>query len=218
MALFTFGCMVTLLLSWLYKPTWLSKTSRAAKRSGGWFGKRQPALRPEAQYWQWATRSLAPRLAAAGSTPEEGVEAAAWLERFSEPEARNFMQTILTLCETAQLDPNWLLDENVDFARRQAVDALMLAYGLSLWRGKKIEAREALEAWRAAPNKKNNRVWGAQLFSNLLSAGVITMPPELALATAKETQAHIAQAIVTAEAENSAAFNTVLVKMKAGLT
>jgi len=216
MALFLFGSLLTLLLSWLYKPSWLSKTSRPKKRTTGILGLGRPNIRPEALYWQWATHSLATRLAASGSTPEEGVEAAAWLERFSEKDAQDFMHTIETLCESAQLDLYWWVDENAGLMRRQAVDALMLAYGLSLWRGKKIEARKDFEAWRATPNKKDHRTWGAQLFSNLLSAGVIAMPPELALATSKETQTYISEAILTAETENSAAFNMVLVRMKAG--
>jgi hypothetical protein len=89
---------------------------------------------------------------------------------------------------------------------KQAVEEAVGLYCLAAWKGRDVRPFVAYRAWQSAPGKKENQAFAQRLYSKLVGAGLATATPDLLLASEKERQAYVAEAIEAADAQDPKAF------------
>ena len=205
---------------WYLKPGWLSKESRdratsavtaSTARPRGWLGKiRLPFQKDNelaTQFKQWVDQAeLSKQTKFYKELPSDAAEFTAWLEDLSEDKLTEFVEELSAFCRAQGFKLAWLMDPNTPDNMKGAVEDAVLLHSLAAWRARDIQPLLAYKAWQAAPNKPENQAFGQRLYGKLVEAGLATAPADLMLASAKERQAYVAQAINAAAAEHQDTF------------
>jgi hypothetical protein len=213
MALFVTGVILTVVILWWRKPSWITHTPDIRQLISPQGPVRSKQVASD-QYKHWLAEHWAVGITALGPVaPDEQARATAWLEQLPDYDIEAFIQTVSALCESALLDPAWLLDKDAPEAQRHTAEALVAGYALALWRGRVFRARAAYHAWLTAPNRRDNQAWGVKFFGQLVANNLATMPAEMTLAPSRQTQSYIVKAIKTAAATTPAAFESALLEI-----
>jgi hypothetical protein len=151
----------------------------------------------------WANEAdLAKKSALYKSLPEEASGFAAWLANLSDTQAAHFANGLAAFCRSQNMELVWLFDAKAEPETKDALDGVVVLYSLAAWKGHMAQPLASFQAWQAAPQKGENRVFGHKLYIKLVEAGLLKPSAEMMLASEKERQAHIIQAIQGAAAQN----------------
>ena len=216
---------------WLWKPSWLSKSSRdkaasrvtqttskvtettketVAKTRGRLGSLRLPFPKRKdlaTQFKEWVGEAnLAKRTAVYKGLPKDAASFTDWLQGLPDEDLAGFVKELAAFCKGLDFELAWLVDPEVTGEMKQAVEEAVGVYCLAAWKGREVGPFVAYRAWQSAPGKKENQLFAQKLYSKLVEAGLATSTPDLLLASEKERQAYVAEAIEAADAQAHKAF------------
>ncbi len=146
----------------------------------------------------------------------------AWLEGLSAEDAKTFVRAVSDFGSSLNVERAWLLDgrmdddPELDKGVRDAMSLYCMAYWKATQVQDEVEIFAVFQEWQAAPHKRKHRELTQKLFARLVEDALISMPPELHLASRKKRQNYAVRAIRDFAAKDRAAFNAVLAQVLAG--
>jgi len=216
---------------WLWKPAWLSKASRekaatqvtqttskvtettketVAKTRGRLGRVRVPFRRRKdlaTQFKEWVGQAeLAKRTTVYKGLPKDAAGFTDWLQGLSDQDLGGFVQEVSAFCKGLDFELAWLVDPEVGGEMKQTIEEAVGVYCLAAWKGREVRPFVTYRAWQSAPGKKENQAFAQRLYSKLVDAGLATSTPDLLLASEKERQAYVTEAIKAAEAQDPKSF------------
>ncbi|MEW5983027.1 MAG: hypothetical protein AB1806_11755 [Acidobacteriota bacterium] len=223
---------------WAPKPPdtteWTGKASQASKKASAKAGEMYRGLRGRLkfrrdtrelakQFKQWVVGSaLGDRKQMYDGLPSSAAGFATWLHDLSPTELEDFTRGVARFCGQLNFDIAWLT--NTQLARepelKQTVEDATLLYSLAAWRAGRVQRQVrnflAYQDWLTKPERHKD--FGQQLYRALLDAKLMSVPPELYLASEKERLAQAVAAIRKVADDDPAAFRAVLHQLGAGVT
>jgi hypothetical protein len=167
------------------------------------------------QFKQWVTEAALPkRTELYSSLPTSAEGFAIWLSGLSDKELEQFTHRVAQFCASLNFDLAWLTDAQVsrEPELRQAVEDAVLLYSLATWRANNVQQDVtsflAYQAWLANPSR--HKALGQELHQLLIQRGLVTVPPEMYLASEQERLEQAAIAIRKVADEHPAAFRAAL--------
>lgn len=193
------------------------KKARASetKKTGGWFNRlKAPFQKKPRQELAWLFDKKT-RPASLENRPSEPnrTELSAWLTGLSDAAATQLANDLAAFVGCYDLELNWSTDEKIISELRIDLEELVMLYSRAARQAGRLQALAALQHWQAAPLQPENRNFARQLFAGLVSAGLASAPGELLLASDKERESHVGQAIQSALVENRAAVLALLTEI-----
>lgn len=148
------------------------------------------------QFKVWASEAVpAKKTQFYKSLSEEAAEFSAWLETLSDQELNAFVQKVDSFCNRLDFELNWLVDPKLNNGLKQPLEETVILYSLTTWKAREAQALARYVAWQSAPDKKQNRDFAKQLYAKLMDRGLVSPSPNVLLASEKDRQAHMNQAI-----------------------
>lgn len=211
----TFVLVIALvILAWFFfKPDWAppppekqikDKLTRQAGRlkeqSSGWVNRVEPFWKKKASLGRllmsWAlNEDLVSILGVSPSQKEMLAVFQAWIEQLSDAEVGNFAKELDVFCRQQAVDIRWLIDDKGRDDMQKALSDLVLFYGMAVRERANSLPAAALRAWQDAPNAKENRSFGTQLYILLVDEKLISTPAQLLFVPEKERYAHLVNEI-----------------------
>lgn len=182
-----------------------------AAKSRGRLGKvRLPFRRRKdlaTQFKEWVDEAaLDKRTAVYKGLPKDATGFTDWLQALSDQDLAGFVQELSAFCKGLDFELAWLVDPERGGELKQAVEEAVGMYCLAAWKGREVRPFVTYRAWQSAPEKEENQAFAQQLYSKLVETQLATWTPDLLLASEKERQAYVAEAIEAAEAQDPKAF------------
>ncbi len=168
------------------------------------------------RFRQWTTESEAARARLTTNLPEWTNGFSTWLRGLSDREAVEFSQDVAQFCASQNFNIAWLNDPQVssDPQLKQAVEDAVLLYGVAWWRADQVQsdvqAVLRLKAFLAAPNKRENKAFGQELFSGLVAKKLVIVPSSLMTASEKERLYYMTRSIEQISQRHPDEFSQVL--------
>jgi len=140
-----------------------------------------------------------------------------WITTLSDNGAQALTQQLIDFCHNLNVELMWLLDKGLekDPELKQTIGEIAVGYATACW--KAAQAQEDLKTYQSYlsllenPTSKENRVLSQSVFTELVKRGLTpAVKAELFLATDKERQEHVLEAIKKAAEKDRKAFNQVL--------
>ncbi|MDE3091922.1 MAG: hypothetical protein KGJ80_21325, partial [Chloroflexota bacterium] len=173
------------------------------------------------QFKQWVAEAALPKRAELyGSLPTSAEGFGIWLSGLSDKELEQFTQRVAQFCASLNFDLAWLTEAQVsrEPELRQAVEDTVLLYSLAAWRANNVQQEVttflAYQEWLANPNQ--HKTFGQELHQALIQRGLVTVPPDLYLASEQERVEQAAIAIRKVADEHPAAFRAALHRVTKG--
>ena len=123
----------------------------------------------------------------------------------SDEAASQLSDELAAFCQSQHLELAWLFDEKTEVELRTGLEELVILYSQAVFKGRSAQPLAALQRWQAAPLQPENRNFARQLYTRLVSAGLVSVPGDLLLASDQERTNHVTQAIQSMMVENRAA-------------
>jgi len=204
-------------LAWIiFKPDWLPtppdnnvtkvvnhEAEQLQRQSTGWaqrasrLWQKNTSLGALLKTWL-AQDSLVQKVALAAQPLPAFAGLQTWATNLSEAEAEQIAGELHPFCAARGIKLRWLFEENLGADLRAMMTHLVLFYCLAACERKNAQHLAALQNWEEAPQTKENRAFGGQLFVTLANAGIIEIPASILLAPEKDRQRHMVEAIQSA--------------------
>ncbi|MBI3538511.1 MAG: hypothetical protein HY070_13255 [Chloroflexi bacterium] len=167
------------------------------------------------QYRQWvADMPISRRTQLLAGVPTSADNFTDWLTELNEKQVENFSNKVAQFCVGLNIDIGWLTTAqlNYDPGLKQAVEDAVLLYSLAHWHAgqvqREVKAFLAYQAWLDAPMQ--HKEFGHRLHARLLSKGLVTVEPQMYLATEKEREKDAIESIHRVAGDNTAVFTAIL--------
>ena len=140
----------------------------------------------------------------------------AWLQGLSPEDAKTFVQAVSDFGSTLSVERGWMLDGQMDNdpELEKSVRDAMARYCMAYWKTAQaqddVQAFAVFQDWQAAPRKRKHRELTQKLFTRLVEDGVVSVPSEIYVASAKKRKNYVVQAIRDFAEKDRPAFNVIL--------
>jgi hypothetical protein len=185
-----------------------SLSSSVTEKSGGWLDRLKAPFKKKPdqamQFRAWASQLDA-----------EHSELSAWLSALSDEANAQLANELVVFCRNQNLELAWLFDEQTDIDLKNGLQDLVVFYCRALVKAVNAKPLATYQRWQAAPTLPENRSFTQDLYTRLVSAGLVSVPGELLLASEKERESHVIQAIQTAVVEHREAVMAIVSEMYA---
>lgn len=202
-------------LWFFFKPDAANRAEEAYQGLRGHYKIRRDKRELAGKLKDWVSRADADRRDELYDGVLEATEGlSTWLGALPAHEAEEFTQKVARFCASLNFDLAWLTDAQVarDPALKKTVEDAVLLYCVAAWRASRVQGDVrgflAYQAWLAHPwlHKK----FGLRLHSSLILRGLISIAPELNLASDEARLAAATASIKRVAEEKPEAFREVL--------
>lgn len=140
-----------------------------------------------------------------------------WISDMPDDGLQGLTEQLAEFCNNLNIELDWLVSEGIekDPDLKKVISEIVLSYCNACW--KAAESQDELEVFKTYlslienPTNKANVILSKDIFTELVKQGLTeTAPPELFLASDKERQTHMVEAIQKTADENRKAFNQVI--------
>ncbi len=187
------------------------KVPGTLKKWGSKLSFRKKKNETPAQFKEWVAAT--PALKSEQLNAKTTQAFVAWLDVLSEEELKAFTQRIVNFCSGLNFELEWLLGDQLDNdqALRESLAELVLLYATVSWKAvdaqDDIKVFETFQDWKSGKQKPLTQ----KLFSRLVTKELIAAPStDLFLASEKERQAYMVEAINQFAETNKEVLNTTL--------
>ena len=185
-----------------------SLSSSVTEKSGSWLDRLKVPFKKKPdqalQFKAWASQ-----------LDTEHAELSTWLSALSDEASAQLANELVVFCRNQNLELAWLFDEKTDVDLKSGLQELVVFYCRAIVKAANAKPLAAYQRWQAAPTLPENRSFTQDLYTRLVSSGLVSVPGELLLASEKERESHVIQAIQTAVVEHRAAVMTLVSEMYA---
>jgi len=226
MWLFLFGIVLAVWLWIVVKPAQLPAppdhplaqqiargTERVRQTATSWIEKRgwpfpTTATDLPGRFQVWAVEHLPAQ--AAQLSPTESADFSAWLANRTDESLTAYVKGLTAFCEAFGLKLEALWDEHLGEAQHQVLVEVIGLYSLAQWQSAQARVAAMLTTWEMSPSQVPLPNVAQQLFAQLVSQHLTTLPPELLLASEAERQIFLRRSILQAAHKNPAEVRAVL--------
>lgn len=212
-----FLAVIAVLLLWLiFKPDWLPRLPEkevketvekqaeiVREKTTGWVQNSKTLLLRKTKYGlllkNWILQEdLVETYQISEKTKDYLSDLQLWIKELEDQEADAIAAEMEEFCNRKGIQLEWLLDARTSTEVSPTFAELVLHFCMAVRERMEYLPHAALRSWEAAPDTRENRAFGQQLFQLMANAQIIDFPSNLLFASDKDKYAYIVDALKNA--------------------